>query len=1035
MSSISPDEKIKEAESLDNNNKSSNTNDIPAQTINETKESDETNRDNRNKEREDLRNESSKSNDEDEDDEEDNKDSQNEDDDDEDDDEEDSQQLDNTDEQLNNAQDFQEKELTTENLDEKQIEEMKNLSDHQPTKIPNDLESDSLTHLNADKLNNRDKSDNLDLPNDLLENQENDQNDIEGKVNNEDLNEKNGFKIDDGKNLEEQDNEDNSNYSRNQTQHADAIVEEQLPSIPVDQVPVDEPFDDKANFVGRASKASLMSNKGTSSDEQQNDDDSYLENNNQEQTNKNDANEEGKILENGFKNNDLSDNNDIDPTAPDHNIYEDQMDIDIPTETNDIAYASGIGNKEYDAEEKSQEKGEDEMLSYAQVDDPAFDADFNVEDSEKSGDEFDASLLESETEKPKDEKIESQDNKAEHNNKSNDVKEESKSANGSDQTKAEPTPSLSSESNETRATGIDQEEDLDMEDVIEDEEDEPVKATKKYKQTHLIIIPSYASWFNMKKIHKIEKQSLSEFFDSSHPSKSPKLYANYRNFMINAYRLNPNEFLTLTSCRRNLVGDVGTLMRVHRFLNKWGLINYQVKPHFKPGYAFEKMPNGSSVDLPYTGDYHVKYDSPRGLFPFDTSRIPLDKIDVEKLKKLISLPDSVNSAGFENGNKERGTKRKLSIENQPSKDEPQNKRKHKQDEDDDGWTQEESNNLINAIAKHKNDWYQIASEVGGNKTPQQCVLKFLKLPIEDQFNPIKDSDKEDIKLLKYASNYPINGLDNPVLANLVFMTRIVDSNVAKAASEAACKAMDESIRNKINEVYGGDGKGKEEAKIKTDVVNSKELENKDDDSEERNGSIEKDDSTHDNKTEEAIATTFGIVGGRSHLFSSYEERELHKISMSIVNHELQKCETKLAKIEELEKIYERERQNLSKQQEEIFTDRLSLTRSTIDVIKKLEEACSLLESNDQTTQKSEFQKIISDARSLLYKPVKQSLEAVGSKADNQQEQLDNREGKNDQDKDSMISEGSKKSVDDFSNIDDYKPLSLIAPQTFKIWAP
>ena len=70
-------------------------------------------------------------------------------------------------------------------------------------------------------------------------------------------------------------------------------------------------------------------------------------------------------------------------------------------------------------------------------------------------------------------------------------------------------------------------------------------------------------------------------------------------------------------------------MRVHRFLNKWGLINYQVKPQFKPGYALEKMPNGQPVDLPYTGDYHVKFDTPRGLFPFDTSRIPVERIDVK----------------------------------------------------------------------------------------------------------------------------------------------------------------------------------------------------------------------------------------------------------------------------------------------------------------------------------------------------------------------------------------------------------------------
>ena len=41
------------------------------------------------------------------------------------------------------------------------------------------------------------------------------------------------------------------------------------------------------------------------------------------------------------------------------------------------------------------------------------------------------------------------------------------------------------------------------------------------------------------------------------------------------------------------------------------------------------MPNGQSMDLPYTGDYHVKFDTPRGLFPFDTSRIPVERVDVK----------------------------------------------------------------------------------------------------------------------------------------------------------------------------------------------------------------------------------------------------------------------------------------------------------------------------------------------------------------------------------------------------------------------
>ena len=46
--------------------------------------------------------------------------------------------------------------------------------------------------------------------------------------------------------------------------------------------------------------------------------------------------------------------------------------------------------------------------------------------------------------------------------------------------------------------------------------------------------------------------------------------------MINCYRLKPEEYLTFTACRRNLAGDVCAILRVHGFLEQWGLINYQV---------------------------------------------------------------------------------------------------------------------------------------------------------------------------------------------------------------------------------------------------------------------------------------------------------------------------------------------------------------------------------------------------------------------------------------------------------------------------
>jgi SWI/SNF related-matrix-associated actin-dependent regulator of chromatin subfamily C len=112
----------------------------------------------------------------------------------------------------------------------------------------------------------------------------------------------------------------------------------------------------------------------------------------------------------------------------------------------------------------------------------------------------------------------------------------------------------------------------------EEEKKRIEEEARKYlsQQTQEIIIPSYAAWFDMAKIHDIEKKSLSEFFNNRNKSKNPSIYKEYRDFIINSYRLNPGEYLTVTACRRNLAGDVCAIIRVHSFLEQWGLINYQV---------------------------------------------------------------------------------------------------------------------------------------------------------------------------------------------------------------------------------------------------------------------------------------------------------------------------------------------------------------------------------------------------------------------------------------------------------------------------
>lgn len=48
------------------------------------------------------------------------------------------------------------------------------------------------------------------------------------------------------------------------------------------------------------------------------------------------------------------------------------------------------------------------------------------------------------------------------------------------------------------------------------------------EQTHHIIVPSYAAWFDYNSIHTIEKRALPEFFNGKNKSKTPEIYLAYR---------------------------------------------------------------------------------------------------------------------------------------------------------------------------------------------------------------------------------------------------------------------------------------------------------------------------------------------------------------------------------------------------------------------------------------------------------------------------------------------------------------------------
>ncbi|OWB70509.1 hypothetical protein B5S31_g187 [[Candida] boidinii] len=491
------------------------------------------------------------------------------------------------------------------------------------------------------------------------------------------------------------------------------------------------------------------------------------------------------------------------------------------------------------------------------------------------------------------------------------------------------------------------------------------------KQSHTIVLPSYVSWFNMRKIHKIEKESLPEFFNDLNRNKTPQIYAKYRNFMINSYRLNPNEYLSFTSCRRNLVGDAATLLRVHRFLNKWGLINYQVNPETRP----------APIEPPYTGDFTVDLDTPRGLFPFESYKPPVELPDLTKVKQLIGS-EIFSKKSYAHSISNKALKATTGTEESLSDGPAKKKAKVATSDIDSGWTKESVKKLLEGIKDFKNDWYAIADHVG-DKTAEQCIIRFLQLPIEDKF--LSDNPQE-LGPLKYVPNLPFSSTDNPVMSTVAFLVSLVDPKVAAAASVRAVKMMDEELTEKLNQ----DKEDKDESNEKTDPLAD---------------------------IKDAGAAAMGIIASRAHVFASYEERQMHKFLTNIVNKQSKLVDIKLSKLDKLEREYELQRKQIEKAQEDLFIDRMALFKSTNSVASKINSIVELLENKSENTDTNKFTASdVSQLKSLIQDIKKTSMEHPRKSLDMLDFEVEG-------------SSASGKTEDTQLN-----PISYEAPQLYRYWS-
>ncbi|XP_074387043.1 SWI/SNF complex subunit SMARCC2 isoform X1 [Zonotrichia albicollis] len=319
-------------------------------------------------------------------------------------------------------------------------------------------------------------------------------------------------------------------------------------------------------------------------------------------------------------------------------------------------------------------------------------------------------------------------------------------------------------------TDLDEQEDESMETAGKDEEEngagskgEQAKNPELHEdnvteQTHHIIIPSYAAWFDYNSVHAIERRALPEFFNGKNKSKTPEIYLAYRNFMIDTYRLNPQEYLTSTACRRNLAGDVCAIMRVHAFLEQWGLINYQVDAESRP----------TPMGPPPTSHFHVLADTPSGLVPLQ----PKTPQPSSASQQMLNFPDKGKEKPADMQNFGLRTDM-YTKKNVPSKSKAAASATRE-------WTEQETLLLLEALEMYKDDWNKVSEHVG-SRTQDECILHFLRLPIED---PYLEDSEASLGPLAYQP-IPFSQSGNPVMSTVAFLASVVDPRVASAAAKSA----------------------------------------------------------------------------------------------------------------------------------------------------------------------------------------------------------------------------------------------------------
>ncbi|XP_062020271.1 SWI/SNF complex subunit SWI3C [Rosa rugosa] len=502
------------------------------------------------------------------------------------------------------------------------------------------------------------------------------------------------------------------------------------------------------------------------------------------------------------------------------------------------------------------------------------------------------------------------------------------------------------------------------------------------------VVPMHADWFSPATVHRLERQVVPHFFSGKSPEFTPEMYMQSRNEIVAKYMENPEKRLTVSDCTK-LTSHLNTedLTRIVRFLDHWGIINYSAAaPSPEPwnGNSYLREEQNGEIHVP-----SAALKSIDSLIKFDKPRCRLKAADV--YKSLSCHDDDDDTSDLDNRIRKRLCENHCnycscslpSVCYQSQKEVDVllcsdcfhegryvvghssidfirvDSTKDYGDLDGENWTDQETLLLLEAMEIYNENWNEIAEHVG-TKSKAQCVLHFLRLPVEDGLlenievpkMPLSSnsSNRDDHGGFHSTSNgnsagscpqdgdsesrFPFANSGNPVMSLVAFLASSVGPRVAASCAHAALAVLSEdnglpASGSNLQEGSGGHRMNLEsmhgQGGTHKNIANS--VQQKDEKSAGQ-GSWGKNEAGATPVPAEKVkaAAKAGIAAAaiKAKLFADHEEREIQRLSANIVNHQLKRLELKLKQFAEVETYLMKECEQVEKTRQRMVAERTRL---------------------------------------------------------------------------------------------------------------